>query len=350
MDKKTVQEKLQGNIIRLFNLMPSFMQNGFAKKLGYPVEYYPELDPFLKLMFGLQIKNKVPDFISGTLEDTRNNFSQNAKVFSFKPTAVNLVKNYLIITDQGNVNSRFYSDETTSAKPLMIFFHGGGFVTGDLDSHDEFCRLVVKHSDFNVISVEYGLWPEVHPVQSLEQCVKSIQWIKQNSDYFNVKNNEFVLCGDSAGGSISLSLSQINIEGINLKAMLLIYPSVDCDRQYPSNEQYSKNLYLKNSDLETIKSKYLNTHLRDHKHPSVSPIYGDLSTTPPTFISIASHDILRDQGIVLATKLKSLNIAMELMEITSQAHGFINFTQVSTDALNATVSVIQSFNRFYKSI
>lgn len=350
MEKKTAKEKMQSNIIRLFNFLPSFVQNSFARKLGYPVECYPKLDPFLKLMFGLQIKNKVPDFISGTLEETRKNFAQNAKVFSFKPTPVKLVKDYLIITEQGNAKSRFYADEISLAKPLMIFFHGGGFVTGDLDSHDEFCRLVVKHSNFNVISVEYGLWPEVHPVQCLEQCVKSIQWIKRNSEYFNVKNDEYVLCGDSAGGSISLSLSQMNIDGVNVKAMLLIYPSVDCNNQYSSNEKYSQNLYLKNSDLEAIKNKYLNIHSIDHKHPSVSPIYGTLNNTPPTLISVAGHDILNEHGVILFNKLKQLGIKADFMEAKSQAHGFINFTQVSTDALNTTLKVIQSFDKFYKTI
>jgi len=350
MEKKTTQEKLQGNLVRLFNLLPGFMQTNFAKKMGYPVEYYPELDPFLKLMFGLQMKNNVPDFISGTLEDTRKNFAQNAKVFSFKSTQVKVVKDYLITAVQGTVNSRFYSNDLSTAKPLMIFFHGGGFVTGDLDSHDEFCRLVVKHSVFNVISVEYGLWPEVHPSLSLEQCENSIRWIKENSELFNVLNGEFVLCGDSAGGSISLSLSQMKLDSIKLKAMLLIYPSVDCDGQYASNERFSKYLYLKNSDLETIKKLYLDIHSIDHKHPSVSPIYGDLTRTPPTLVTVAGHDILNDHGVVLFNKLNKLRIKTEFMGIESQAHGFINFTQVSTDALNATVKVINAFDRFYKSI
>jgi acetyl esterase len=226
--------------------------------------------------------------------------------------------------------------------PALIYVHGGGWVLGDLESHDKVCRAIAAQTPCCVIAVDYRLAPE-HPFPAgLDDVLAAVTWIANNASSFGVANGRLAIGGDSAGGSMAAAAClYARGKGLNLRAQVLIYPSTDSTpevRLWPSRAQITQVPPL---DIETLKwfsSKYLPRGLQiDRRDWRLSPLYAEsLASLPPALVLTAECDPLRDEGKAYAGRLAASGVPTVYHDFPGQIHGFIEFGGVLTSANDAT--------------
>ena len=212
-----------------------------------------------------------------------------------------------------NFKIRHYRSIKKSPKeilPVMIFFHGGGWVVGDLDTHDEICRRLVNNSKFDLISVHYSLAPENPFPKAFLDAVDTIKWLVKNHEHLNIELEKILLCGDSAGGNLVAALGIYNREFLkrNIIYQILIYPVTIFSSNFPSKIKYD-GIILSAKLMNWFEEKYLPRkdrikYLNDWR---LSPAKaGNLKNLPKTLLILAECDPLFDEGKYFASELKKI--------------------------------------------
>ncbi len=343
-------EKLQGTTARLTMHIPSLGQRAIAKTLGFNDEF-SRLDPHLQLIVTIRDLKGGGALISNNAEKSRRHFRKDMLSLLGKPTPVASVTDWDI--EHGLVKNavRFYnplpnkkSKQDNKPLPLLVFFHGGGFMIGDLDTHDEVCRMLCQYGQFNVLSVAYRLAPE-HPAPSAsEDCLNALQWAHYHAADLNVDPNKIAVGGDSAGGNLSAVVSQLaKGKPYAPVAQLLIYPVVDFVNKYPSHKTYGKGLFLDQTDMDNATANYLAHSAIEPSDPRASPLLGQLNALAPALLVTAELDVLRDEGELYATKLREAGTHCDAYRVEGQGHGFANITPINRAAYQAVVKISRDF-------
>lgn len=339
--------KGQGVAARFLDKAPSNVQNTLAKALLYPYQY-PNLDPFIKSMMAVQLKQGKIGFIGSDAEASRKAFESQMHSIATKPTFVKKVETMQLALTSGNIQARHYHPAPEQMLPLIIFYHGGGFVVGSIDTHDEACRLLAVHANAQVLSVNYPLAPEASPQQLIQCCEEALVWVYKNSAHFKIFNNRIAVAGDSAGGNIATVIAQrTKLEAYAPEAQLLIYPTVDLKSRHPSFFAYKDGLVLTESDIDHVIHFYAEQHSVELDDPLVSPVYGDLKNVAPAYVLSAGHDVLHDEAEIYVHSLQQEGIEVAYVDYEDQTHGFINLTFISTRAKNITIEVAKNFREFW---
>lgn len=213
---------------------------------------------------------------------------------------------------------RVYSP--ASARPgTVVFFHGGGWVVGDLDTHDRFCSRIARDTTRVVVSVGYRLAPE-HPFPApYEDCWTSLSAIA--ADLGSYGGGRLAVAGDSAGGNLAAAVAQqARDEGIELAAALLLYPATDLDGQYLSKTQNATGYRLTRADMDAFEEAYAG--YGDRADPRMSPLFGDPTGLCPTIVAVAGYDPLRDEGTAYAEVLSKAGVNVTLHLYPPLIHGF----------------------------
>ncbi|HET8730753.1 MAG TPA: alpha/beta hydrolase [Moraxellaceae bacterium] len=246
----------------------------------------------------------------------------------------------------GELKARHYIPDDSGALPaLLVYFHGGGFVLGDLDTHDDVCRLLCIESGMQVLSVDYRLAPE-HPFPApVQDAVAALRWAQANADRFGVRPGAIAVGGDSAGGNLAaVAAQQMAAEGHPLLAQLLIYPGTDRTVRRPSHDRFGKGFFLTDEDREWFYSLYLagdNGLGQDHR---VSPLLAHpLPPVAPAVVVTAGFDMLRDEGEAYADHLCAQGVEVELVRVNNLGHGFMNLTGVHQDSELAAIRLARCF-------
>lgn len=226
--------------------------------------------------------------------------------------------------DRGSIPVRLYTpaDVTTEPAPLIVFIHGGGWMLGDLDDFDPFCRSLAVRSKCRVASVGYRLAPE-HPFPAGIQDVRSaLIWLISNAKELSVDVSRIGLVGDSAGGNLAAAVCQM---GFTLKprALALIYPCTDLTMSSPSHSDFAEGYLLTRASLLWFRQQYLPTNI-EPSDPRVSPLHGPvISGLKDALVITAGYDPLRDEGRAFAEKLRAENVRTQYECYQSMIHGFI---------------------------
>ena len=190
-----------------------------------------------------------------------------------------------------------------------MFFHGGGYVIGDVDTHDNQCRMLCREAEAVVLSVGYRLAPE-HPFPAApEDCFAATRWAAEHVDRLGGDAGRIAVAGDSAGGNLAavVALMARDAGGPALAAQLLIYPGTDFAGGYPSETENAEGFFLTRADMEWFREQYLAG--ADPSDPRLSPIAApDLSGLPPAVVATAEFDPLRDQGDAYARALEEAGV------------------------------------------
>lgn len=233
----------------------------------------------------------------------------------------------------GQLKARVYRPKGSGPKPTVVFFHGGGFVLGGLDTHDNMCRDICKSSDSVVVSVDYRLSPESPFPAAVDDSVAAAKWVIQRVAEFG-GSDAIGVAGDSAGGNLAAVVAQqLTAEGINLAAQFLIYPGVDdLDGGYPSRTENAKGYFLEQDTLHWFFAQYVG-EWREFKDPRLTPINAaNFSNLPPAVIVTAEFDPLRDEGEVYAEKLQSAGVEVDVVRGNGMIHGFFDMGRWSPAA------------------
>jgi acetyl esterase len=261
-----------------------------------------------------------------------------------RPTRVGEVAQLTVCGADGRLPARLYRAADVDAAdrlPLLVYLHGGGFVVGDLDTHDEPCRLLCREGGQHVLSVAYRLAPG-HPFPAARDDVDAaVRWACRHVDDLG-GDGCVAVGGDSAGGNLAaVGARRAAAAGVPVAAQLLLYPATDRWRPWPSLQR-DDGWFLTARDVERFGTWYGGPD----RDPDVSPLRAtDLGGLPPALTVTAGVDVLRDEGRAYAGALAAAGTPSRLLHASSLGHGFLHLTQVSPTAHRATVAVARHWRR-----
>ncbi len=224
----------------------------------------------------------------------------------------------------GDIPARVYDARTRrEAGPVMVFYHGGGFVIGNLDTHEPFCAEAARVLDVPVVAIDYRLAPENPWPAAPDDCEAATRWIASNPPELGVGATGLILSGDSAGGNLAIVTAMALRDApaaVPVIAQNPIYPVVDGSDDWPSFREHSVGKLLTAESMDYFTRAYAS----EVGHARCDPLYFDQAGMPPTLLVTAGMDPLRDQGRAYAAKLIEAGVDTIYQEATGNIHGFIN--------------------------
>ena len=244
----------------------------------------------------------------------------------------------------GEIRLRLYdARETREAGPLLLFFHGGGFVFGDLDTHEPFCAEVARQLDLPVLAVDYRLAPE-HPFPAgAEDCIAAARWAAASPPALGRQVTGLVTAGDSAGGNFAIVAGlalRDSPAAVPVVAQWPIYPAADPAKGYPSYEDFGDGYFLSREGMAWFDDCYR----PDPADWRYSPLLKSQAGMPPTLVQTASLDPIRDQGRAYAAACAEAGVPVVFREARGNIHGYINLRKAipsSADDIRGGVEALK---------
>lgn len=232
---------------------------------------------------------------------------------------------------------RTYRPNALPELPVIFFVHGGGFVWGNIDTHDGICRHLAKRTAAAVISIDYRLAPETRYPGAIDDVGAVVDRVLARPEEYGIDPDRFALCGDSAGGSIATALcARLTAAGLTPRHLALIYPALDPACDSPSQMALADGPLLTRAAMQWFWDCYLGPDPR----PDAGPPSADmLKTFPPTTILTAEFDPLRDEGTDFAARLGACGVDVELRVCSGMVHGFLSLA-VAAEASDAALDLI----------
>lgn len=242
---------------------------------------------------------------------------------------------------RGGIRIRIYRPEAPGPRPVVVFFHGSGFVICSIDTHDGLCRQICLRTDAVVVSVDYALAPENKFPAAPDDCLAATRWVARQAAELGGDPDRIALAGDSAGGTLAaVTALRVRDEGgPSIKALLLLYPVTDYPEPgTPSYVERAEGYGLTSDTMRWFWANYLNDP-SEGAHPHASPYRADnLAGLPATYVMTAEFDPLRDEGEMFAGRLRKAGVPVELRRYSDMNHGFISWVGLidrSGEALDA---------------
>lgn len=245
------------------------------------------------------------------------------------------------------IPARVYRPSAQAGLPVLVYFHGGGFVIGDLDSHDGQCRRLAAQAQCVVIAVDYRLAPEYKFPQAPEDCYTAVCWIAQNAETLQIDSTRIAVAGDSAGGNLAtvVCLMSRDRNGPAIAQQILIYPCTDATMSFPSIKKLTKGYIL----TEELMDWFLRQYIRegtDKKDPLLSPFWSEnLSNLPPALVITAEFDPLKDEGAAYAEKLRKAGNEVVSEEYKGMIHVFFQMPKFLKAARKAEQQIVASLSK-----
>jgi acetyl esterase len=303
------------------------------------------VDPQIANILKFLADSGAPAMASGTVEQGRAGFragTVGVRNLAALPQVAS-VEDITVPGGEGPRPARIYRPAATGPVPTMVFFHGGGFVIGDIETHDDQARLICRDAELVVVSVDYRLAPE-HPFPAgFEDCLAATRWAADHIDELGGDPAKLVVGGDSAGGNLAAVVSLACREsGPTLAAQFLIYPGIDLDpaAEYPSRVENAEGYFLTAEDMLWFGGHYL-PEGADVTDPRLSPIRAaSLAGAPAAVIGVAEFDPLRDEGLAYGKALADAGVDVVVRCYDGMIHGFFGFTQLSPGAASAAADMV----------
>jgi acetyl esterase len=236
--------------------------------------------------------------------------------------------------DAGGVPARLYRSAPTFPLPgLLVWFHGGGWVLGDIDSHDNICRALTNRTGHTVLSIGYRLAPEDPFPAGLDDCVEATKWAHENAATLGTDPDRLAVGGDSAGGNLAAVVCHLAPAPIRFQ--LLVYPVTDARADTPSMIENATGYFLTANSMRWFTDQYISGEHGSVDDPQVSPILASdetLAASPPALIITAGFDPLRDEGIAYAERLSAAGVVTTHVHFSGQIHGFFSMPDFLSDA------------------
>lgn len=230
----------------------------------------------------------------------------------------------------GPLRLRFYTPRgLVGAAPALVYLHGGGFMYGGLDSHDALCRTLSERAQVRVVAIDYRLAPE-HPFPAaFDDALAGWSWVAAHATGLGIDPSRLAIGGDSAGGNLAAAVTlATRRHGVAEPAFqLLIYPTTDMSRTYPSEEKFGEGLLLTTQFIELARDSYL-VGDEDLTDPRLSPLHGDHAGSPPAHVVTAGFDPLLDEGAALVAALEQAGVPVDHHCEERLIHGFANLVGV----------------------
>ncbi len=301
------------------------------------------LAPEVQLMLSLLERRDEPPISQIGAEAARVRRRHGAAVYGGRPLPVAAVRDLSIPSGGGELPLRHYVPPGgTSGEPLLVYFHGGGFVFGDLDTHDALCRMLCVHAGTQVLAVHYRLSPE-HPFPApVEDAFAALCWAYENAESLGANPLQVAVGGDSAGGNLAAVVCQLcaSSERPQPAMQLLIYPATDMSGEHRSRELFAEGFFLTSAEMDWFEAQYMGGQGGLGADPRLSPLLADdLFALAPALVATAGFDPLRDEGEEYARALQRAGTPAVLRRFPGLIHGFASATGVSRASRDAILEL-----------
>ncbi|MET0236068.1 MAG: alpha/beta hydrolase [Kibdelosporangium sp.] len=282
-----------------------------------------------QLLLRMQRLARLPALSEGTPAEARSHLDGDTVLVSGPPIEPVGTREVRI----GSIGARLYTPAgLAEGSPLLVFYHGGGFVLGSIESHDNTCRFLAKHAGVRVLSVDYRLAPE-HPFPAgVLDAVAAFEYAHANAHALGADPTAIAVGGDSAGGNLAAVTAYLTVQAGGPKPafQLLFYPATDATVRTRSQELFAERFLLTQADMDWFMGHYA-TSEEDKRDPRYSPMLAaDLSGLPPAYLATAGFDPLRDEGEAYAERLRAAGVPVVLSRQADLIHGYANFLAVGT--------------------
>jgi acetyl esterase len=285
------------------------------------------VDPPIAAILALLVELDAPPMHEGTPEAGRAAYLQ-LTMSTRTPeqvTPVASVEDCVVPGADGDLRARVYRPEGAGPFPVIAFFHGGGWVIGDLDTHDSLCRLTCRDAGIHVLSIDYRLAPEHPAPAAVEDAYAAFTWAHEHAGELGATPGRVAVGGDSAGGNLAAVVAQLARDEAGPAPVLqwLIYPRTDFTAQTRSMSLFARGFLLTRRDMDWFTAQYLKAF--DPTDPRVSPLLAEsLAGLAPALIAVGGFDPLRDEGEAYAAALQAAGTPVDLRYMGSLTHGFAN--------------------------
>jgi acetyl esterase/lipase len=337
----TLGQRVQHNLASALAGLPSGVQVRLSGKPPVHVDG-DTLAPEAQLSLALLERRREPRLETLSPAQARQARRRLAAVYGGRPVAVGLVRE-LEIEATVPIRARHYApSEHGGPRPLLVYYHGGGFTFGDLDTHDGVCRMLCRHAGAHVLAVDYRLAPE-HPFPAaVDDARAALRWAYANASELAADPRRIGVGGDSAGGNLAAVVSQLAARdgGPAPVLQLLIYPATDFTSRRRSRELFGEGFLLTNAEMDWFEANYLGAERAHASDPRASPLLAkDLSGLAPAFVVTAAFDPLRDEGEEYAKALQQAGTPATLRRFPGFIHAFIAAAGVSRTCRDALVEI-----------
>jgi acetyl esterase len=339
-------ERFRGAAARSLHRLPSPLKRALARGVPDAIDGL-DLDLDVRAMLGaaqLSGRDKLGD---RPLDVERRRFVRETVAIEGPPDRLYDVRDLTLPGPAGSLAARLYTPTRNASLPLLVHFHGGGHVVGNLDSCEGACRLLARHAGVAVLSVDYRLAPE-HPFPAaVDDAAAAFAWAAEHAGELGADAGRIGVAGDSAGGNLAAAvcLGARDGGGPAPAFQLLIYPAVDLTRRRPSRDLFADGLQLTDTDIEWYRRQYLPDEA-DLQNPLASPLLAEsLEGLPPAHVATAGFDPLRDEGEDYARALTAAGVSATLRRHEGLVHGFANYTRVVPAAREAMLETAEALRR-----
>lgn len=289
----------------------------------------PQAKQFLRMLESLD----APPLECMELAEARASASASSQAIG-PAFPVGEIRNLTAPGPAGAIPLRLYRPDTDKPCPALVYLHGGGWVLGDIPTHERFCTEIVNGAGCAVVSVDYRLAPEHKFPAAAEDAFGAMQWVMVGGGQFGIDSARVAVGGDSAGGNLAAvaALMARDRRAPLPVCQILIYPITDCDFDRPSYRDNAEGYLLTRSTMQWFWQCYVGSD-SDMLHPYASPLRAeDLSGLPPALVITAQYDPLRDEGEAYAARLKEAGVPVALTRYDGMIHAFIRRTDVFDQA------------------
>jgi acetyl esterase len=296
------------------------------------------LDPDANAVFRAFQEAGRPPYETVSPAEARELYLKGRAVTNPGPPELKSVQPLAIPSPHGSIPARVYTPmrlrKTDGLAPCLVFFHGGGWVIGDLDSHDVVCRKLADEGQLIVISVDYRLAPEHKFPAAVEDAVMATKWIADNPSQLGIDASRLTVGGDSAGGNLAavVAISARDGNGPDISGQVLIYPAIDFALTHPSHREPETSILLTHSVIRWFRDHYLTGAADVHDWRASPARAGTLIGLPPAYVLTAGADPLRDEGDEYAHRLKEAGVPVTYRTFPGQFHGFFTMGKLLQQA------------------
>ncbi|HEV3112064.1 MAG TPA: alpha/beta hydrolase [Candidatus Binataceae bacterium] len=299
------------------------------------------------LIDAMQSAGMVLEFEKMTPVQARQAMEQMAAATRAPGEPVAKVEDRSIPGPEGAVAVRIYVPEGSAPFPVMVFYHGGGWVIGSIDSHDATCRKLTNAIGCVTVSVEYRLAPEHKFPAAAEDCYAATLWVSENAAALGCDPKRLAVCGDSAGGNLAavVPLMARDRGKPPIAYQVLLYPCTDGSLETGSMRDLAEGYFLTRGAMVWFWNHYVRDH-NDRNHPYAAPVHApELRGLPPALVITAEYDPLRDEGEAYAAKLRAAGVPVTSTRYDGTIHGFVSMADnldKGKDAIKEVVSTLKA--------
>lgn len=312
------------------------------------------LDPLLKSFLAQLYAQPGPKMWEFTPAEARQAFALMMQFVAPKDVIVDKVEDMRARGPNGDIPLRCYTPPGAgdARLPVLVFFHGGGFVIGNLDTHDGLCRVLCRESGARVIAVDYRLAPEHKFPAAVDDAYAALCWIAANADRLGIDAGRIAIGGDSAGAALATVAARTAKEkgGPKLALQLLMFPPTDLAADTTSRRSWTDGYFLDRLTIKWFFDNYLPQGADQHD-PRLSPLHAaDLRGMAPVYLLTAEYDPLHDEGLEYAARLRDSGVPVTVVDYPDLVHDFIYLDAVlpqAREALRAAALAIRQalYNR-----